>query len=127
MASELRVDTLKDSSGNNSVGMSYVAEGTAKVWMNYKGTTTNSVRDSNNISSVTDEGTGDYTPNITNSMNTADYAVTTATGRGGGNFFFGMEQVRDHATGNYSHQVGNGSGTNVDHEFVQDAVFGDLA
>ena len=28
MASELRVNTLKDASGNNSIGMSYVAEGT---------------------------------------------------------------------------------------------------
>ena len=30
MASELRVNTLKDASGNNSVGMSTVAEGSAK-------------------------------------------------------------------------------------------------
>ena len=33
MASELRVNTLKDASGNNSVGMSYVAEGSAKQWV----------------------------------------------------------------------------------------------
>ena len=31
MASELRVNTLKDASGNNSVAMSYVADGNAKV------------------------------------------------------------------------------------------------
>jgi hypothetical protein len=36
MASELRVDTLKDSSGSNSVGMAYVAGGSAKSWMNYR-------------------------------------------------------------------------------------------
>ena len=43
MASELRVDTLKDSSGNNSVGMSYVAGGSAKFWVNFNNTS-NSVR-----------------------------------------------------------------------------------
>ena len=31
MASELRVNTLKDASGNNSIGMSYVAEGSQVV------------------------------------------------------------------------------------------------
>ena len=31
MASELRVNTLKDASGNNSVGMSFVAEGSVKM------------------------------------------------------------------------------------------------
>ena len=34
MASELRVNTLKDASGNNSVATSTVAEGTAKAWTN---------------------------------------------------------------------------------------------
>ena len=33
MASELRVNTLKDASGNNSVGMSTVANGSAKQWV----------------------------------------------------------------------------------------------
>ena len=34
MASELRVNTLKDASGNNSIAMSsFVAQGSAKVWV----------------------------------------------------------------------------------------------
>ena len=32
MASELRVNTLKDASGNNSVATSTVAQGSAKAW-----------------------------------------------------------------------------------------------
>ena len=31
MASELRVNTLKDSAGNNSIAMTYVANGVSKV------------------------------------------------------------------------------------------------
>ena len=72
MASELRVDTLKDSSGNNSVGMAYVAEGTAKFWVNFNATTP-ATNDSFNQSSLTDNGTGDFTHNYTNSMGNATY------------------------------------------------------
>ena len=34
MASELRVDTLKDASGNNSTAMSTISKGVAKVTAN---------------------------------------------------------------------------------------------
>jgi hypothetical protein len=64
MASELRVDTLKDSSGSNSVGMAYVA-----------GTGTIATRDTLNISSVTDNGTGIYTANLSSSMSDANYSI----------------------------------------------------
>jgi len=74
MASELRVDTLKDSSGNNSVGMAYVAEGSAKMW-----TTTNqstgSIKDSFNTASITDNGTGNFTNTATSALDNANYSV----------------------------------------------------
>ena len=73
MASELRVDTLKDSSGNNSVGMAYVAEGSAKAWMTAAGDGT-AVDDSFNTSSLTDGGVGVFTQNYTNSFNNAHYS-----------------------------------------------------
>ena len=59
MASELRVNTLKDASGNNSVATSVVFNGTAKAWVNFNGTGTIATRDSNNVSSLTDNGTCD--------------------------------------------------------------------
>ena len=40
MASELRVNTLKDASGNNSVATSTVAQGSAKGWIDFNGTAT---------------------------------------------------------------------------------------
>ena len=72
MASELRVDTLKDSSGNNSVGMSYVAEGSKKFWINVN-TSTFVVADSFNNSSNTDDGAGLATHSFTSSMNNSGY------------------------------------------------------
>ena len=93
MASELRVNTLKDASGNNSIGMSYVAEGSAKVWINFNGTGTIATRDSFNVTSITDGGTGLYTVTIANDMGNVNYSTTGAAGENddsGGNRSLGL-------------------------------------
>ena len=82
MASELRVDTLKDSSGNNSVGMSYVAGGSAKAWTNFNGTGTVAIRGSFGVSSISDNGTGDYTTTFSNAMNDANFSSNAFAGAG---------------------------------------------
>ena len=73
MASELRVNTLKDASGNNSIATSFVANGSAKAWVNFDGTGTIAARDSLNNASLTDNGTGDYSVGYTNSFANDDY------------------------------------------------------
>tara|TARA_R100000329_G_scaffold128498_1_gene107295 strand:+ start:1072 stop:1473 length:402 start_codon:yes stop_codon:yes gene_type:complete len=74
MASELRVNTLKDSSGNNSVGMAYVAGGSAKAWVNINGSSgTPTAVDSLNISSITDNSTGRYGPVLTSPMGNTNF------------------------------------------------------
>ena len=80
MASELRVDTLKDASGANSVGLSYVANGSAKAWARYNGISLTSdadlagVGDSFNYTSVVDGGTGTYTFTFTNNMSSVNWS-----------------------------------------------------
>ena len=76
MASELRVNTIKDASGNNSIATSFVAGGSAKAWVNLNGTGTIATRDSFNEGSVTDDATGKYTINFTNNMGNANYSVS---------------------------------------------------
>ena len=76
MASELRVNTLKDASGNNSVGMAYVAEGSAKAW-GHLAAGGASLPDSFNLSSIDDDGTGEYGLNYTSAMNSATYSATS--------------------------------------------------
>jgi hypothetical protein len=49
---------------------------TAKAWINFNGTGTVAIRDSHNCSSLTDNGTGDYTVSFTNSMANVNYAVS---------------------------------------------------
>ena len=47
----------------------------AKAWVNFNGTGTVSIRGSFNVSSITDNGTGDFTVNFTNSLSDANYAT----------------------------------------------------
>ena len=84
MASELRVNTLKDASGNNSVATSFVAGGSAKLWVNFdhdglSGTGLTGVRDSLNLTSMTDNALADATITIASDMANDDYSAT-ATG-----------------------------------------------
>ena len=44
-----------------------------KAWVNFNGTGTVAIRESYNVSSITDNGVGDYTVNITNALVDANY------------------------------------------------------
>jgi hypothetical protein len=48
----------------------------ARAWVNFNGTGTVAIRASGNVSSITDNGTGDYTINFTTAMPDANYAPT---------------------------------------------------
>jgi hypothetical protein len=47
----------------------------ARAWVNFKGTGTVSIRESNNVSSITDLGTGDYRVNFFTAMTDANYSI----------------------------------------------------
>jgi hypothetical protein len=49
---------------------------TCRAWVNFDGTGTPAIRASGNVSSITDNGTGDYTVNFTTAMPDANYATT---------------------------------------------------
>ena len=53
-----------------------------RAWVNFNGTGTVAIRASGNVSSITDNGTGDYTVNFTNAMPDANYATLTSLSRG---------------------------------------------
>jgi hypothetical protein len=49
-----------------------------RAWVNFNGTGTVAIRASFNVSSITDNGTGDYTVNFTNAMPDANYSVVAS-------------------------------------------------
>jgi hypothetical protein len=53
----------------------------ARAWVNFNGTGVVAIRDDGNVTSITDEGTGDYTVNFTTAMPDVNYSlVGTCTG-----------------------------------------------
>jgi len=50
-----------------------------RAWVNFDGEGTVSIRDSGNVSSITDLGTGNYRVNFTTAMPDADYCVSGAS------------------------------------------------
>ncbi|MBN8243315.1 hypothetical protein JF546_09860 [Nitratireductor aquimarinus] len=57
-----------------------VLPGTAKAWVNFNGTGSVAIRDSFNVSSITDLGTGKYRINFASAMPNANYAVCGSSG-----------------------------------------------
>jgi len=60
----------------------------SRAWVNFNGTGTVAIRASGNVSSITDNNTGDYTVNFTTAMPDENYAVS---GFGGPNRFYSRQ------------------------------------
>jgi uncharacterized protein (AIM24 family) len=59
---------------NSGYGSAAVAYG-CRAWVNFNGTGTVAIRGSGNVSSITDNGTGNYTVNITTAMPDINYSI----------------------------------------------------
>lgn len=86
--STLSATNLKNaSSGSNnivlntdgSIGGTCLTQ-TCRAWVNFNGTGVVAIRASYNVSSITDNGAGDYTVNFTTAFADANYAASTAVG-----------------------------------------------
>jgi hypothetical protein len=51
-----------------------------RAWVNFNGTGTVAIRASGNVTSITDNGTGNYTVNFTTAMPDANYATVASIG-----------------------------------------------
>jgi len=127
----LKADTLTHSTAG-SLDTNFVVNGSAKAWVNFNGTGTLAIDDSFNMASVTDGGTGSYTPVATNSMSNTDYAFSIS-GReesGGYGGFFGMNDSDNQTATGFTIRCRKGSvdtGTGDDRALVTAVYFGDLA
>jgi hypothetical protein len=72
-----------------------------KAWVNFNGTGTVAIRAQYNVSSITDNGTGNYTVNFTNPMPDANYAAVgnhNAPSGGGASVVFGYDSPAYYST-----------------------------
>ena len=75
--SEIRATTISDAAGTGPITLT--KQSAAKAWLFYNGNGS-AVRDSFNVSSVTDNGTGDFTKNMTSAFASANYTAVGSSG-----------------------------------------------
>jgi hypothetical protein len=73
-AETMRITSGGDLQFNSGYGSVATAYG-CRAWVNFNGTNTVAIRASGNVSSITDNGTGDYTVNFTTAMPDTNYGV----------------------------------------------------
>lgn len=73
---DAEVTPQKLSGGQSGAAPAYAC----RAWVNFNGTGVVAIRASGNVSSITDNGLGDYTVNFTVQMQDANYCVQIASG-----------------------------------------------
>ncbi len=73
----------------------------------------NTIRASGNVSSVADNGTGDYTVNFTNAMPDANYSISAAIGNLGGSSITRIPEIIAQTAGNFRVNQWTGASTSV--------------
>jgi hypothetical protein len=103
------------------------ASGLCKAWVNFNGDGTVAIRDSYNVSSITDNDVGDYTVNFTTAMPDANYVACGASGRGditatGGRCF--LQNTTSPSVSAFRFNIRlSATNSKVDDEFVYVAIF----
>ena len=126
MAGTVLADTLQSSITGTPVQFN---DGTGtqigtlcRAWVNFNGTGTVAIRASFNVTSITDNGTGDYTVNFTTAMPDANYSTVTSS-----NQMLTRTPVNDATTTSVTIITGrpadfNGNQTSVDASNVNVAI-----
>ena len=124
--STLKVGTIQNTSGGASSTPTQIEQGRAKAWVNFNGTGTVAIRDDYNVSSIDDNGTGQYQVNIDTDMSNANYAIIVSGTReqpeSSRCFPPNIDQI---TTAKFELTCHNDGSTLVDWELVNVAVFGD--
>tara|TARA_R100001015_G_C4563295_1_gene122733 strand:+ start:450 stop:848 length:399 start_codon:yes stop_codon:yes gene_type:complete len=131
--STLKVNTIQDASGGNSSTATQIAQGRAKAWCNWEGTTT--IRDSFNVSSLTDIAGGKWQVNFTNAMPNNDYAFSGSAAQADEDnlnpcFCFPYQHDSQYLTTSVRvktgyHTDGSNAMNIADRSFTSIAIFGD--
>ena len=133
MASILKVDSLTGVTTAGSISVTgegnstttNLQQGLVKVWVNLDGTGTIAISDSFNVTSATDNGTGNYTITIANDMSNTIYTVSGGTTPGASGYtVLGYESL---ATGSYIMKTSDGGTSQEDKDPVTSNLHGDLA
>lgn len=92
----------------------------ARAWVNFNGTGTVAIRASGNVSSITDNGTGVYTVNLTTAISDADYSIATAAYNAVGGYITQQDNL---LTTSFRMITRDSAGTVTDSSQITAAIF----
>jgi hypothetical protein len=97
-----------------------------RAWVNFNGTGTVAIRASGNVSSITDNGAGDYTVNLTTAMPDANYSFSALCGYNTGvseSTFVTINTTVVPTTSAYRFKTRDTAGNIFDSTYVLSSVF----
>tara|TARA_B100000003_G_C10810142_1_gene322490 strand:- start:243 stop:617 length:375 start_codon:yes stop_codon:yes gene_type:complete len=123
--STLKTSNIQDTSGNNNSTPEQINQGRAKAWVSFDGTATDvsSTANGYNVSTITDEGDGQYTINFTTDFANTNYAVTHGATYAAGNGYYHFYD--NEAVGSISIRFISSAGSYTNPAHVSCVVFGD--
>jgi hypothetical protein len=124
MAGTIVADTLTHSTAG-SIATNYVVNGSAKAWVNFNGTGTIAARDSLNLSSLTDNSTGNYTSSWSSALANANYSALYGAGVTGS--ITAQERLQTISAGSYRIDMNEDNSAAADSPYVMLGIHGDLA
>ena len=136
--SEIRVDKISGKTSANAVTVTgengstqtSLQQGLAKAWNNFNGTGTVAIRESFNVSSLTDNATAEQSSNLTNSMSNANYAGGGMSSGIAGTAYANLSRSLFYSTTTSVFSTGTtytSTGASIDIEFSLFAIQGELA
>jgi len=126
MTSSVVSDNFETSTGAiPTLGGDSVTTRFCSAWVNFNGTSTVAIRDSYNVSSITDNGTGKYTVNLATAMPDANYSTCLYGGGTTSGSYSRLDNPATVSTTAYGPILTrNTSDANIDWLYVSLAFFG---
>ena len=132
MTSIIKVDEIQNKAGTTTLDAGKLPtaySGSAKAFVNFNGTGTVAIRGSQNVTSITDNASGDYDINFSNNMGNSNYCTTGScayvSGVGQPNVGHNLNTTTKSTTDEHIFVVYAQSVS--DSTFVEVAIHGDLA
>ena len=123
MAGKIIADQLQSTTAG-TIDTKFAVNGSAKAWANVNGTGTIALRDSFNVSSITDQGVGDITHTFTSAMANTNYVQTCCAGFVNDDY---MTRYADLTSSWRTYYFDAGTRNAKDGSVNSSAVFGDLS
>jgi len=121
----LQTSDSKNTGTNKTLDTSFVYNGSAKVWIKFDMSSSFTTEDSFNVSSLDDDGTGDFGLNFSNNMSNANYPAPASAGEDNANVLTNFGTVSTSSMDGQTRQTQANAASDKANNSV--CILGDLA